>query len=87
MGLIMFLLIGLVAGFIARAIVPGPDPMGWLGTMVLGIVGSLVGGTLAALLFGGSLEINAAGLIGSILGAIVVLIIWRQIGGRATTTV
>lgn len=87
MGLIMFLLIGLVAGFIARALVPGPDPMGWLGTMVLGIVGSLVGGTLAALLFGGSLEVNAAGLIGSIIGAIVVLLIWRSIGGRATTTV
>jgi uncharacterized membrane protein YeaQ/YmgE (transglycosylase-associated protein family) len=86
-GLIMFLLIGLVAGFIARALVPGPDPMGWLGTMVLGIVGSLVGGTLAALLFGGSLEVNAAGLIGSILGAIIVLLIWRSIGGRATTTV
>jgi uncharacterized membrane protein YeaQ/YmgE (transglycosylase-associated protein family) len=61
--------------------------MGWLGTMVLGIVGSLVGGTLAALLFGGSLEVNAAGLIGSILGAIIVLLIWRSIGGRATTTV
>ncbi|HKY50214.1 MAG TPA: GlsB/YeaQ/YmgE family stress response membrane protein [Candidatus Limnocylindria bacterium] len=87
MGLIMFLLIGLVAGFIARALVPGPDPMGWLGTMVLGIVGSLVGGTLAALLFGGSLEVNAAGLIGSIIGAIIVLLIWRSIGGRATTTV
>lgn len=87
MGLIMFLLIGLVAGFIARALVPGPDPMGWLGTMVLGIVGSLVGGTLAALLFGGSLEVNAAGLVGSIIGAIVVLLIWRSIGGRATTTV
>jgi uncharacterized membrane protein YeaQ/YmgE (transglycosylase-associated protein family) len=86
-GLIMFLLIGLVAGFIARALVPGPDPMGWLGTMVLGIVGSLVGGTLAALLFGGSLEVNAAGLIGSIIGAIIVLLIWRSIGGRATTTV
>lgn len=86
MGLIMFLLIGLVAGFIARALVPGPDPMGWLGTMVLGIVGSLVGGTLAALLFGGSLEVNAAGLIGSIIGAIIVLLIWRSIGGRATTT-
>ena len=87
MGLIMFLLIGLVAGFIARALVPGPDPMGWLGTMVLGIVGSLVGGTLAALLFGGSLEVNAAGLIGSIIGAIIVLLIWRSVGGRRTTTV
>ena len=87
MGLIAFLLIGLVAGFIARALVPGPDPMGWLGTMVLGIVGALVGGTLAALLFGGTLEVSAAGLIGSIIGAIIVLLIWRSIGGRATTTV
>ena len=62
MGLIAFLLVGLVAGFIARALVPGPDPMGWLGTMVLGIVGSLVGGTLAALLFGGTLEMVHPGL-------------------------
>ena len=87
MGLIAFLLIGLVAGFIARALVPGPDPMGWLWTMVLGIVGALVGGTLAALLFGGTLEVSAAGLVGSIIGAIIVLLIWRSIGGRATTTV
>ena len=87
MDVIWFLLIGLVAGFVARALVPGPDPMGWLGTMVLGIVGSLVGGTLAALLFGGTLEVSAAGLVGSIIGAIIVLLIWRSIGGRATTTV
>jgi uncharacterized membrane protein YeaQ/YmgE (transglycosylase-associated protein family) len=87
MGLIAFLLIGLVAGFIARALVPGPDPMGWLGTMILGIVGSLVGGTLAALLFGGALEISAAGLIGSIVGSIIVLLIRRSIGSRAATTV
>jgi uncharacterized membrane protein YeaQ/YmgE (transglycosylase-associated protein family) len=82
MGLILFLLIGLVAGFIARALVPGPDPMGWLGTMVLGIVGSFVGGTLAALLFGGTLEISASGLIGSIIGAIIVLLVWRAMSGR-----
>lgn len=86
-GLIAFLLVGLVAGFIARALVPGPDPMGWLGTMVLGIVGSLVGGTLAALLFGGTLEISAAGIVGSIIGSIIVLLIWRAVGSRATTTV
>lgn len=87
MGIIGFLLVGLLAGFIARALVPGPDPMGWLGTMVLGIVGSLVGGTLAALLFGGTLEISAAGVIGSIIGSIIVLLIWRSIGSRSTTTV
>jgi uncharacterized membrane protein YeaQ/YmgE (transglycosylase-associated protein family) len=87
MDVIWFLLIGLIAGFIARALVPGPDPMGWLGTMVLGIVGSLVGGTLAALLFGGTLALSAAGIIGSIIGAIIVLLVWRQVGSRSRTTV
>jgi uncharacterized membrane protein YeaQ/YmgE (transglycosylase-associated protein family) len=84
---VWFLLIGLIAGFVARALVPGPDPMGWLGTMVLGIVGSLVGGTLAALLFGGTLALSAAGIIGSIIGAIIVLLVWRQVGSRSRTTV
>ena len=87
MDIIWFLLIGLIAGFVARALVPGPDPMGWLGTMVLGIVGSLVGGTLAALLFGGTLALSAAGIIGSIIGAIIVLLVWRQVGSRSRTTV
>ncbi len=87
MGLILFLVIGLVAGFIARALVPGPDPMGWVGTMVLGVVGSFVGGTLAALLFGGTLDVSTSGLIGSIVGAIVVLLIWRAMAGRPATTV
>jgi uncharacterized membrane protein YeaQ/YmgE (transglycosylase-associated protein family) len=84
MGLIVFLIVGLIAGFIARALVPGPDPMGWFGTMILGIIGSFVGGTLAALLFGGTLDISAAGLIGSVLGSIIVLLIWRAMGGERT---
>ncbi len=84
MGLIVFLVIGLIAGFIARALVPGPDPMGWLGTMILGIIGSFVGGTLAALFFGGTLDISAAGLVGSIIGAIIVLLVWRAMGGQRT---
>src|SRR5882762_523747 len=82
MGIIVFLIVGLIAGFIARALVPGPDPMGWLGTMILGIVGSFVGGTLAALVFGGTLDLSASGLVGSIIGAIIVLLIWRAMGGR-----
>jgi len=84
MGLIVFLIVGLIAGFIARALVPGPDPMGWVGTMVLGIIGSFVGGTLAALLFGGTLDVTPSGLIGSVLGSIVVLLIWRAMGGERT---
>ena len=84
MGLIVFLIVGLISGFIARALVPGRDPMGWFGTMILGIIGSFVGGTLAALLFGGTLDVTPAGLIGSILGSIVVLLIWRAMGGERT---
>jgi uncharacterized membrane protein YeaQ/YmgE (transglycosylase-associated protein family) len=82
MGIIAFLIVGLIAGFVARALVPGPDPMGWLGTMILGIVGSFVGGTLAALVFGGTLDLSPSGFIGSIVGAIIVLLIWRAMGGR-----
>jgi uncharacterized membrane protein YeaQ/YmgE (transglycosylase-associated protein family) len=82
MGVIGFLIVGLIAGVIARFLVPGPDPMGWLGTLILGVIGSFVGGTLAALIFGGTLTLSTAGIIGSIIGAIIVLLIWRSVGGR-----
>ena len=82
LGIVTFLVIGLVAGFLARLLVPGPDPMGWLGTLALGLVGSFVGGTLAALVFGGTLEVSASGLVGSVVGAVIVLLIWRSMGGR-----
>ena len=72
-GLIVFLIMGLIAGFIARWIMPGGQPMSWVQTMVLGVIGSFVGGTIAALIFGGGLQLSAAGLIGSIIGALIVL--------------
>ena len=78
MGIIGWIVVGLIAGAIARLLMPGPDPMGWLGTIVLGIVGSLVGGTLLNLIFGGGLELSAAGILGSILGALIVLYVWRR---------
>jgi uncharacterized membrane protein YeaQ/YmgE (transglycosylase-associated protein family) len=46
-GIIGWLLLGLVAGALARLLVPGRDPMGWIGTILLGLVGSFVGGLLA----------------------------------------
>jgi uncharacterized membrane protein YeaQ/YmgE (transglycosylase-associated protein family) len=68
-------------------LVPGPDPMGWLGTLVLGLIGSFVGGTLAALIFDRDLALSASGLIGSIVGAIIVLLLWRAMrGGRRVTS-
>ena len=79
------IIIGLIAGAIARFVVPGPDPMGWIGTIVLGIVGSFVGGFLANLIFGGTVALSPAGWIGSIIGAIVVLLIWRQVGASRRT--
>lgn len=78
--IIVMLVVGLVAGFVARALVPGPDPMGVLGTIALGIVGSFVGGFLGYLLFGkdaASGAFQTSGLIGSIVGAILVLLVVR----------
>jgi uncharacterized membrane protein YeaQ/YmgE (transglycosylase-associated protein family) len=79
MALIGFLIIGLLAGLLARAIVPGRDPMGLLATMVLGIVGSFVGGFLAKVVFNDS---DGVGLIGSVVGAVIVLLIWNRFVAR-----
>lgn len=80
-----FLIVGLIAGFLARAIVPGKDPMGFVATLVLGVVGSFVGGFIFALFQSDRdiLDFSTTGLIGSIIGAIVALLIYRQIKARA----
>jgi uncharacterized membrane protein YeaQ/YmgE (transglycosylase-associated protein family) len=84
MGIIGWIIVGLIAGAVARWLMPGPDPMGWLGTIVLGIVGSLVGGTLLNLLSGGGLGLSAAGILGSILGALIALYVWRRMRPAGT---
>lgn len=82
MGVIVWLIVGLLAGFIARALVPGPDTMGVVGTLVLGLVGSLVGGFLGNLFFDGDFELAAAGIVGSIIGAIVALLAYRAMNSK-----
>jgi uncharacterized membrane protein YeaQ/YmgE (transglycosylase-associated protein family) len=82
--LIVWLLIGLIAGAIARFLVPGRDPMGWLGTLVLGLVGSLIGGFLGSLIASGDADFSPAGLIGSIVGAVIALLIYRAVSRRST---
>jgi uncharacterized membrane protein YeaQ/YmgE (transglycosylase-associated protein family) len=87
--IIGFLLLGIIAGALARLLVPGRDPMGLLGTMLLGIVGSFVGGFLASLLLNrGSEEglIQPSGLIGSVIGAIIALLIYKAVADRRTVT-
>ena len=81
MSLIIFLIVGLIAGYIARALVPGPDPLSLVGTLVLGVVGSFVGGFVFALFTDAEiLDFNPTGLIGSIIGAIIALLIYRRVG-------
>lgn len=86
-GLILFLLlIGIIAGFLARAIVPGHDPMGVGGTILLGIVGSFVGGFLGYLIFredGTEGALQPSGIIGSVIGAILALLVYRAANGRS----
>lgn len=74
MSILLFIVFGIVAGFIARAIMPGKQGMGIVMTGLLGIAGSFVGGFVGSMLGGGSvLDFNTSGLIGSVLGALAVL--------------
>jgi uncharacterized membrane protein YeaQ/YmgE (transglycosylase-associated protein family) len=86
LGFILYLIvIGLVAGFIARAVVPGRDPMSIGATMVLGIVGSFIGGFIGYVLTHKDSDdgaFQASGIIGSIVGAILALVVYRAVTGR-----
>ena len=84
-GIIVFLIVGLIAGLLARALVPGKDAMGILATLLLGIVGSFVGGAVWALFSDDKiLDFQAGGLILSVLGAIVALLIYNRVAGGRT---
>jgi len=85
MGIIGWLVVGLIAGFVARGLVRGPDPMGLMGTLVLGGVGSLVGGFLGNLIFNFDFDIEPAGMIGSVIGAVVALLAYRRYQQRSVT--
>jgi len=85
MSFIWWLIIGLIAGALARLIMPGRDPMGIIATIVLGIVGSILGGLVSWAIWGSQTgRIQPAGLLLSILGAIIVLWIWRMVKSRST---
>ena len=82
---IWWLIIGLIAGALARLIMPGRDPMGIIATLLLGIVGSILGGLVSWAIWGTDTgRIQPAGLLLSIVGAIIVLAIYRMIKGRST---
>ena len=86
--IIMMIIIGAIAGFIARAVVPGDDSMSIVATIVLGIVGSFIGGFLGYILFGhdiGEGALQASGVIGSIIGAIIALLVYNATQRRSVT--
>ena len=91
LGFILYLLVlGVIAGFVARLLVPGPDPMGVAATIVLGIIGSFIGGFLGYVLFGVDFDeggIQAAGVFGSIVGAVIALVLYRMTSGRHSARV
>ena len=78
--IIMLIIIGIVAGYIARLLVPGRDPMSFVQTAALGVVGSFIGGFLGYVLFGkdpGEGALQASGVVGSIIGAVIALLIYN----------
>ena len=86
--IIYVLVIGLIAGAVARLIVPGTSGMGIGATILLGIVGSFIGGFLGYVLFHHDMSKGAfqvSGLFGSIVGAIIALLVYRGVRGRSVT--
>jgi uncharacterized membrane protein YeaQ/YmgE (transglycosylase-associated protein family) len=82
----MLIIVGVVAGYLARLLVPGRDPMSFVQTVALGIVGSFIGGFLGYVLFGKDLDegaLQTSGIVGSIIGAVIALLVYRAITRRS----
>jgi uncharacterized membrane protein YeaQ/YmgE (transglycosylase-associated protein family) len=87
MGIIAFIILGLLAGIIAKALLPGDDPGGFIITTIIGVAGALLGGFLAAAIFGGDpLDefFDISTWITAIVGSIILLLIYRAVTGRRT---
>lgn len=83
---IAYIVIGLLGGLIAKAILPGKQGGGWLATIVLGIVGALLGGFLGGLLFNVRYDeiFSFQGLITAVIGSLIVLLIFGLVRRRAS---
>lgn len=85
MSILWFLIVGFVVGLIARALLSGPGPKGLIKTTGLGVVGSFLGGFLGYVLFDkdlGNGAFQASGFLGSLIGAVIVLLIYRKLARR-----
>lgn len=83
MGILSWILVGLIAGFLAKFIMPGPDPGGIIVTILIGIVGAFVGGFLTSNLLGiGVTGFNISTILVATLGAIILLAVYRALTRR-----
>ena len=83
MSIIAWIVLGLIAGWLAKMAVPGPEPGGFIATTLIGIVGAFVGGWLFAIFGGGGVSgLNIPSIIVAFVGAVVFLFIWKALTGR-----
>ena len=87
MGIISWLVVGAIAGYLAGFLVKGDESYGLIGHIVLGIVGAIVGGFLAGIVTGGDYitGINISTIIVAIIGAVIAVIVWNAVTGRTRT--
>ena len=82
MGCLSWVIFGLLAGYIAKALLPGKDPGGIIATLLIGVCGAVLGGFLATLLgFGGVGAFNLTSLATATVGSVILLLLWRLVGG------
>ena len=87
MGILAWIILGLIAGAIAKAIMPGKDPGGFIVTALIGIVGAVIGGFLGNMIFGigGVSGVDIRSILISVVGALVLLWIYRMATRRSHT--
>ena len=87
MGIIAWLVVGAIAGYIAGFLVKGDESLGVIGHIVLGIVGALIGGFVAGLLTGGDYisGINVTTIVVAVIGAVIAVVAWKAISGQTRT--
>jgi uncharacterized membrane protein YeaQ/YmgE (transglycosylase-associated protein family) len=87
MGIISWLVVGAIAGYLAGFLVKGDESLGVIGHIVLGIVGALVGGFIAGLLTGGDYisGINITTIVVAVIGAVIVVVGYNMLRGRTRT--
>jgi uncharacterized membrane protein YeaQ/YmgE (transglycosylase-associated protein family) len=89
MSIIAFILLGLLAGWIAKALLPGDDPGGLIITTLIGVAGAILGGFLAGALFGADPMdefFDISSWLTAIVGAVILLVIYRMVAGRRPAT-